>query len=180
MSDTVEVIVGRIGRAHGIRGELAVEPKTDEPDRRFAAGARVRTEDGRRQFDVVGSRWHSGRLLVRLAGVEDRNAAEDIRGLVLVADVAVDEPTGDEDEFWDRDLIGLIVLAADGTEVGRVLRVRHGAQDLLEIATVSGAERMVPFVSALVPEVDLAAGTLTLADVEGLLEDLPDEPGDPR
>ncbi|NNG19541.1 ribosome maturation factor RimM [Naumannella sp. ID2617S] len=171
---TVEVRVGRIGRAHGIRGELTVEPLTDEPDRRFTPGAELRAEDGGRRVAIAGSRWHSGRLLVRLAGVEDRNAAEELRGTILVADVPADEPPAAADEYWDRDLVGLEVRLADGTPAGRVTRVQHGAQDLLEIRTTAGATRLVPFVAALVPEVDPAARFCRLADVAGLLEDLDD------
>ncbi|WP_425309558.1 ribosome maturation factor RimM [Ammonicoccus fulvus] len=175
MSETVEVIVGRIGRAHGIRGEVAVEPLTDEPDRRFAPGARLREEEGVRVLTVEAHRWHSGRLLVRFAEAPDRTAAEGLRGLMLLANVAVDESPTDDGEFWDRDLIGLRVLTASGEPAGEVRRVQHGPQDLLVIRTTAGPERLVPFVEALVPEVDLAAGTLTLADVAGLLEDIEDE-----
>lgn len=171
MPDTVEVVVGRIGRAHGVRGEVIVHPRTDEPDRRFAPGSKLRAEADGRTFTVAASRWHSGRLLVRLEHIADRAAAEDLRGIMLLADVPGDEPTGGDDEFWDRDLIGLTVLTADGRPAGTVRRIRHAAQDLLEIETPEGVERLVPFVAALVPQVDLAAGTLTLADVAGLLDD---------
>lgn len=171
MTDTIEVIVGRVGRAHGVRGELAVEPLTDEPERRFAPGTRLRQEAGPRVLTVESHRWHSGRLLVRFAETPDRTAAEQVRGLVLLADVPADEQPTDDGEFWDRDLIGLRVLTADGREAGAVRRVQHGPQDLLVVRTVAGEERLVPFVEALVPEVDLESGTLTLADVAGLLDD---------
>jgi len=170
---TVEVIVGVVGRAHGIRGDVSVEPRTDEPERRFAPGSLVRAEgELGSPFTVAGSRWQSGRLLVRLAEVADRTAAEALRGTVLVADVAADERPEDDDEYYDRQLIGLRVLDHTGVEAGRVSEVVHtGAQDLLVVVTTAGEERLVPFVSALVPHVDLAAGTCTLADVPGLLVD---------
>lgn len=171
MSDTVEVIVGRIGRAHGIRGDVTVEPRTDEPERRFAPGTRLREEGGARVLTVEAHRWHSGRLLVRFAEAADRTAVEELRGVTLLADVAADEQPIDDGEFWDRDLIGLNVLTASGEPAGEVCRVQHGPQDLLVIRTTTGVERLVPFVEALVPEVDLAAGTLTLAEVAGLLDD---------
>lgn len=170
---SVEVIVGRLGRAHGIRGEVAVEPRTDEPDRRFAAGAELREEGGPRVFTVVASRWHAERLLVRFAELVDRTAAEAARGIVLVTDAPADERPADDDEFYDRQLVGLSVLSADGTPAGTVRGVLHLAQDLLEVQTDTGV-RLVPFVEALVPEVDLAAGHVRLADVAGLLDD-PDE-----
>lgn len=168
---TIEVVVGRIGRPHGIRGELTVEPRTDEPDRRFTPGTVLRQEAGPLRFTVVGSRWHSGRLLVQFEGIEDRTAAETCRGVVLLADVTVDEQPAGAGEFWDRDLIGLTVLTAHGEVGGEVRRIQHGPQDLLVVRTVAGEERLVPFVEALVPIVDLEGGTVTLADVAGLLTD---------
>ncbi|MDO5499543.1 MAG: ribosome maturation factor RimM [Propionibacteriaceae bacterium] len=172
---TVEVLVGRIGRAHGIRGDLTVEPRTDEPERRFAPGTVLREEAGPRILTVESSRWHSGRLLVRFADVLDRTAAESLRGMLLLADVPVEDPPSEDDEYWDRDLIGLTVHTADGQVGGEVRRVQHGPQDLLVIRTPTGEERLVPFVTALVPSVDLATRTLTLADVAGLLSDADDE-----
>ena len=170
----MEVRVGRIGRAHGIRGELSVEPLTDEPERRFAAGTRLREEHAPREFSVTAFRWQSGRLLVRLAEATDRDAAEALRGVVLVAEVDAHEAPSAVEEFWDRDLVGLQVRLADGTPAGRVQRVQHGPQDLLEVRTDDGETRLIPFVASLVPEVDLAGGFCRLADVDGLLADLDD------
>jgi len=175
--DLVEVVVGVVGRAHGIRGDVAVELRTDEPERRFADGARLRVEGTPRVLTVASSRWHSGRLLVRFDGLDDRTAAEGTRGLVLVTDVPPDELPEDEGEYYDRQLVGLEVVTTSGAPVGRVLDVIHpGPQDLLEVSTAAGP-RLVPFVEALVPEVDLAAGRLVVAEVPGLLtDDEPDEP----
>lgn len=167
----VEVTVGSIGKAHGLRGDVAIDVRTDEPERRFADGALLRVEGTRRTLTVASSRWHSGRLLVRFTEAADRTAVEQLRGLVLVVDVEADELPEDEDEYYDRQLIGLRVLRADGTEVGTIGEVVHlPSQDLLLIRTPEG-ERLVPFAAALVPEVDLAAGTCTLADVPGLVDD---------
>lgn len=181
--ELVEVVVGVVGRAHGVRGDVAVDLRTDEPERRFAAGARLRVEDAARVLTVASSRWHSGRLLVRFEELADRTAAEQARGLVLVTDVEPDEPPEDEGEYYDRQLVGLDVVTTDGTAAGRVVAVLHPAgQDLLEIETPGGS-RLVPFVEALVPEVDLAAGRLVVAEVPGLLTDAepdePDEGGEP-
>jgi 16S rRNA processing protein RimM len=168
---TVEVLVGVVGRPHGVRGEVAIELRTDEPERRFAVGARLRIEDGDAVVVVTGRRLHGDRLLVRFGGLADRTAVEALRGVRLVADVPVDERPDDAEEFYDRQLIGLRVLDHAGIEVGTVAAVLHRpAQDLLEIDTDDGA-RLVPFVSALVPTVDPAAGLLRLADVPGLLTD---------
>jgi len=180
MTQSIEVVVGVIGRAHGIRGDVAVDVRTDEPDLRFADGAVLRAEDGRRTFTVDSSRDHSGRLLVRFAELADRTAAEAVRGTVLVVDVDPAEQPEDEDEYYDRQLVGLTAVAADGTRVGPVISVLHlPLQDTLEIKTATGP-RLVPFVTAVVPTVDLAAGEVHLADLPGLLTDQEDdEPAGP-
>lgn len=164
---TTDVVVGRIGRPHGVRGEVTVEPRTDEPDVRFAAGHRLYEAD--RSWEIVASRWHAGRLLLRLEGVADRDAAEALRGTVVRARVDADAEPAAEDEFYDRHLIGLDVRV-DGASVGRVSSVVHGAQDLLEVKTGHG-KRLVPFVAALVPVVDRAAGYCEVVDLPGLLDD---------
>ena len=174
--DLVEVVVGALGRAHGIRGDVAIDLRTDEPERRFVDGAVLRVEGSTRVLTVESTRWHSGRLLARFEELEDRTAVEGARGLVLVTDVPADEVPADEGEYYDRQLVGLAVETTDGRPVGRVRDVLHpGPQDLLEVETGAGT-RLVPFVEALVPEVDLAAGRLLVVDVPGLLSDLPDEP----
>lgn len=171
MSEQVEVIVGVVARAHGVRGDLTIDVRTDEVARRFHPGAQLRTESGTR-LAVTATRWHQGRLLARFDGYPDRTAAETLRGEVLVVDVPADESPSQPEEYFDRQLVGLRVLRADGTEAGHVVEVQHfPAQDLL-VVDVDAEQRLVPFVAALVPTVDLAAGTLQLADVEGLLEDL--------
>lgn len=171
MSDTTEVIVGVIGRPHGVRGSVTVEPRTDEPELRFAPGSVLRVEGGARTLTVEGSRYSGPRLIVDFAEILDRNAAEEARGTVLMTDADVDERPADPDEFYDRHLIGLRVLAAAGVEAGVVVAVHHfPAQDLLLVRTASG-ERYVPLTSALVPTVDLDSGTCTVADVPGLLDD---------
>ena len=179
MADTIEVVVGQIGRAHGIRGDVTIDVRTDEPERRFAVGAVLRAEEGPRRFTVTAARDHSGRLLVHFAELADRTVAEAARGTVLVTDVDPAELPEDEDEYYDRQLVGLRVRAADGSEVGTVASVLHlTLQDTLEITTPAGP-RLVPFVSAVVPTVDLAAGELHLADLPGLLQDEDeDEPAD--
>lgn len=171
------VVVGRIGRAHGIRGEVSVEPRTDEPERRFAAGAVLRTQDARgaegRPLTVESMRWHSGRLLLRFEGMADRTAAEAARGTVLVVPIDPGEAPEDPEEFYDHQLVGLAVEDPAGVRLGTVSGVVHGGgQDLLRL-DVEGREVLFPFVTALVPTVDVPGGRIVLDDRPGLLaEDL--------
>ncbi len=168
---TVEVVVGVVGRPHGVRGEVAIEPRTDEPDRRFAAGQQVRVEGSSRPLTVASMRHHDGRLLVRFVGLTDRRAVEAVRGARLVADVDPDERPEEPAEFYDRQLVGLRVQTPDGEAVGMVISVLHlPGQDLLEIRTANQI-RLVPFAAALVPDVDLEGGVLTVTDIAGLLSE---------
>ncbi|MEA5154630.1 ribosome maturation factor RimM [Raineyella sp.] len=175
MSDSTTVVVGRIGKPHGIRGEVTVELRTDEPERRFAVGERLVVEGTGRTLTVTATHWHQSRLLVLFEELPDRTAVEAARGWMLTAEVDQAELPAEKDSYYDRQLIGLTALTAAGERAGTVEFVVHlPAQDLLEISTPAGT-RLVPFVAALVPAVDLAAGTLTLADVPGLLTDLETE-----
>jgi 16S rRNA processing protein RimM len=238
----MQLVVGRITRPHGVHGEVSVEVRTDEPDRRFAVGRVLPTDPAAAGPLTVDSlRWHSGRLLIQFAGVTDRNQADELRGTWLTLDSAEAGPSGDPDEFHDAELIGLAVVTTAGQPVGRVTDVRHFGQDLLVIepepagsqpsspgsgppgSAPSGAgpaptgpaptgpaptgpaptgpaptgpagrgsalaargpargaphsELLVPFVAAIVPEVDVAAGRLVIDPPPGLLELAAGEPG---
>jgi 16S rRNA processing protein RimM len=180
----VLVTVGRIGRAHGIKGEVGVDVRTDEPDRRFADGATVVTDSKvPRSLTVASSRWHSGRLLVKFAEVPDRSAAEQLRNLVVQSEVDEDERPEDPEEYYDRELIGLTVRTGDGAEAGEVIDVVHlPSQDLLEIRRPAGNAVLVPLVEELVPEINMDQQYVVVADRPGLLdpegaEVVPTEPG---
>lgn len=163
--------VGRIGKPHGIRGDVTLEVRTDEPERRFAVGTQLHAESGGAQFTVEEARWHSGRLVARFVEIPDRDAAEAARDTILMASVAEDEQPSESEEYFDRQLVGLRALSVEGREIGTVQRVLHlPAQDTLEITTADGV-RLVPFVAALVPSVDLADGSLRIVELEGLLTD---------
>jgi 16S rRNA processing protein RimM len=165
----VLVVVGRVVRAHGIRGEVVVDIRTDEPTRRFKADEILHA--GRRALKVRSSRAHGERLLVAFADVSDRDAAEALRGAVLEADVDPDQVPEAGDEYYDRQLVGLAVHDAAGRPRGTVTGVLHlPAQDTL-VVDVEGREVLVPFVTDLVPEVDMSAGWARLADVPGLLDE---------
>jgi 16S rRNA processing protein RimM len=168
----LDLVIGRIGRAHGVRGEVAVDLRTDEPQRRFAVGALVQTDPASAgPLTVTSARPHSGRLLVRFEEVADRSAAEGLRGVLLTVEVADTDPDLQPDEFYDHQLVGLRVRNHEGTVVGEVREVlHHPAHDVLVVRRSTGGEALVPFVADLVPEVDLAAGHVAVADRRGLLD----------
>jgi 16S rRNA processing protein RimM len=165
----VRVVVGRIGRAHGIRGEVAIDVRTDEPERRFAPASRLIAGD--RTLTVSRTRWHSGRLLAAFAELPDRTAAEVLRGTLLEADVDSDELPSDDGEYYDRQLIGLSARRTSGEVLGEIASVvHHGEQDTLVIRTGTGADVLVPFVAEIVPTVDVAGGFVVVTDLPGLLD----------
>jgi 16S rRNA processing protein RimM len=180
VAETVEVVVGRIGKPHGLRGEVTVDVRTDEPERRFADGTALRAEPpggsafGVSTLTVSGARWHRTTLLVSFEEIPDRNAAEAARGVVLHAEIPADESPEDPDEFYDHQLVGLAAYDVHGAALGEVTGLVHGAQDLLTIRTQEGREALVPFVKALVPEVDLVGGRVVVADRPGLVTPLED------
>src|SRR5712691_4753725 len=178
----MRVIVGRIGRPHGIRGEVVIGVRTAEPDLRFAVGAilDVRSSDDdagvqdrepadSERLTVVAARWHSGQLLVAFAGVTDRTAAGELTGSWLSVDASQLPELPDPDEFRDPELIGLSVRTAVGDPVGVVADVLHYGQDLLVVRRPDG-ECLVPFVKAIVTRVDVPAGVLVIDPPPGLLD----------
>ena len=168
----MDVVVGRVGRAHGVRGEVVVDVRTDEPAERFAVGVRLGTDPvAVGPLTVAAVRPHQDRLLLQFDGVSDRSSAEGLRGVLLTAEVAVgDEPAG-TDEFYDHQLVGLRVRDQRGSAVGEVADVVHNpGHDLLVVRRRDGGEALVPFVAELVTEVDLEGGALTVDDRPGLLD----------
>jgi 16S rRNA processing protein RimM len=170
------VVVGRIGRPHGVRGQVTVEVRTDDPDLRFAPGATLLTEPADRgPLTVADARWHSGTLLLTLAGpdgevISDREAADALRNTRLLVPLEELPELEDPDSFYDHQLVGLAAALPDGSPLGEVTAVRHEGTELLVIRRPEGGELLVPFVSAIVPTVDLAGGRLVVDPPEGLLE----------
>ncbi|MDN5932725.1 MAG: ribosome maturation factor RimM [Pseudonocardia sp.] len=166
--------VGGGGRAHGLRGELGVDVRTDSPDERFAPGAALlarRAGAPDTTLTVEAVRWHSGKLLVRFVEIPDRTAAEPLRGTRLLVHTSELAPTDDPDEFHDHELEGLLAELADGTVVGTVREILHGpAGELLVLARPDAPDALVPFVHAIVPTVDLTAGRVVLTPPDGLLD----------
>lgn len=169
----MDLVVGRVVRAHGVTGEVVVDVHTDDPDIRFAPGTalRGRVKTGpERTYTVDSARPHGARLLVRLDGVADRNAADALRGTLFLVDSKDLPPIEDPDEFYDHQLEGLQVVTTTGDAVGTVAEVLHTAAGELLSIRAEGGEVLVPFVSAIVTSVSLAEGTIEIDPPEGLLE----------
>lgn len=169
------MVVGRVLRPHGVRGEVTVEVRTDDPGRRFAVGSVLGTDpQAAEPLTVESARWHAGRLVVGFAGVADRTRAESLRGTWLTVDAAAVAHPEHPDEFHDQQLVGLSVVTVSGEHIGAVTGVRHHGQDLLVVGPTGDAHRrgevLVPFVAAIVVEVDVPAGRLVIDPPPGLLE----------
>jgi len=151
----MRLLVGRIGRAHGIGGEATIEVRTDEPQLRFAIGARVQT-DTRGDLTITSHRLHNGTLLLGFAGVTDRNGVEALRDTLLYTDVDITEQSA-PNEYHVMQLIGCQAFLESGELFGELTDVLNlPGQDVLSIATASG-EVLIPFVQQLVPHVDVVA-----------------------
>jgi len=170
---TVQLVVARIGRAHGIKGEVTVEVRTDEPELRLAPGAVLSTDPASAgPLTIESGRVHSGRLLLRFEGVQDRTGAEALRNILLIAEVDPEERPEDPEEFYDHQLIDLDVVTTDGTEVGRIAEITPPpSHDRRVVQRPDGGEVMVPFVSEIVPEIDLDEQRAVIDPPPGLLDE---------
>ncbi|MBT8225226.1 MAG: ribosome maturation factor RimM [Dactylosporangium sp.] len=195
----MQLIVGRIAKPHGVHGEVVVDVRTDDPGARFVAGAVLDTapittssaHPGPRPpadasgasrpagapwqvpatLTIVAAKPHSGRYILRFAEVFDRTCAEATRGVLLCVDSAEVPPSADPDEFNDYELVGLAAVDSAGSPLGEIIRIDHApASDLLVLRQPSGKLSLVPFVKAIVPEVDVAAGRVVVTPPAGLLE----------
>lgn len=171
----MDLVVGRVAKAHGVTGELTVDVRTDDPQRRFRKGATLRGRPSRggseREYVIESMRPHGERLLVRLVGIGDRDSAEALRGTLFLVDTAQLPPIDDPDEFYDHQLEGMAVTTTAGAAVGTVAEVLHtAAGELLSIKDADGAEILVPFVSAIVTAVSLEDRSILIDPPEGLLE----------
>jgi 16S rRNA processing protein RimM len=174
---TDALLVARIGKPHGLRGEVTVQLHTDDPDARFAPGAvlQTRATPGSgvpRTLTVASTRVHRGIWLIGFEQIPDRTGAESLRGTQLFLDAA-DLTTAEDDDaegWYEDELVGLSVVTADGTVVGEVTGLETRAvQDLIVVRLAGGGEALVPFVEAIVPEVDLDAGRVVIDPPAGLL-----------
>jgi 16S rRNA processing protein RimM len=186
------LVVGQIGRPHGIRGEVLVTVRTDDPEARFAAGSAFTTEVPRDRRVSTGPaavavpgvvykvpaklllesvRWHQGKGIAQFEGVVDRNTAEALRGVLLQVDSSEIADPDDPDEFNDHQLAGLDVVSVDGTLLGTIDRIDHApSSDLIVLKKAGGGTALIPFVSQMVPTVDLTGGRVIVDLPEGLLD----------
>jgi 16S rRNA processing protein RimM len=161
---TARLVVGRVVKPHGIRGEVVVHPETDNP-KRFEEGSTMFAGD--RPMTVRASRPHQGRLLVFFDGVEDRNAAELLRDVELEIDAA-DAGELPDGSYYPHELQGCAVVDADGRTLGTLLRVDENPANDLWVVSRDGEEVLVPAVKEIVRDVDLLARRVVLDPPEGL------------
>jgi 16S rRNA processing protein RimM len=168
----MQLVVGRIGRPHGVHGEVVVDIRTDSPELRYAVGSVFKTDPATAgPLTVETLRPHQGRFLVTFEGYADRDMADQLRGVLLCVDSATISDPEDPEEFNDHQLVGLRVELASGERLGEVVRIEHApASDLLIVRLADGRTGMVPFVRAIVPEVDVAGGKVVLTPPDGLFD----------
>jgi 16S rRNA processing protein RimM len=168
----MQLVIGRILRPHGVRGEVVVDIHTDSPNERFAVGSVLATDPAAAgPLTISELRPHLGRLLVLFDGYADRDVADQLRGVHLVVDSATIADPEDPDEFNDYQLVGLRAETPDGGRLGDVIRVEHApASDLLVLRLSDGRQGLVPFVRAIVPEVDVSGGRVVMTPPEGLFD----------
>jgi 16S rRNA processing protein RimM len=170
----VELTVGRVVKAHGVTGELVVDIRTDDPELRFAPGSVLRAKGSDRRertYTVDTVRPHGARLLLRLEGVADRDAADALRGSVFLIDSADLPPIDEDDTYYDHQLEGLRVRTTAGLEIGTVTEVLHtAAGELLAVKRDGAPELLVPFVGAIVTSVSLDDGVIDIDPPDGLLD----------
>ncbi|MCU1549876.1 MAG: Ribosome maturation factor RimM [Glaciihabitans sp.] len=183
-SNRTQLRVGRLVKAHGLKGALKVELYTDDPQRRFIPGATFTLQVPResawhgKSLELIELRWYNTHAVAFFKDVPDRTTAESLVKAILWVEQDVTELPEEEDAWYDHQLVGLGVLR-DGEKVGIVSQIDHlPAQDLLTVKTAAG-DVLVPFVKAFVPSVDIKAGTLTVTPPPGLFEQLPDDDPEP-
>ncbi len=167
----MQLVVARVGRPHGIHGEVSVEVRTDDPEGRFVPGARLETDPASAgPLTIETVRDHNGKILLTFEEVPDRTAAEGLRGVLLLGEAVEDD---EEDAWYDHQLVGLVAEDTGGQRLGEVVGVEHGAaQDLLVLRLTDRRTARVPFVAALVPEVDVPGGRVVVDPPAGLLDEL--------
>ncbi len=166
----MELVVARIGRAHGIRGEVTIELRTDSPDERFEVGRSLKTDPERfSPLKIASIRNHNGTMLLSFEGRPDRNAVEELRNVLLIADVDIPTPDSQDNQFHVSLLIGCKAVTEEGFELGEVVDILQlPTQDTL-VVDRNGEEVLIPFVKKHVPTVDVAKKIIVVREIEGLI-----------
>ena len=163
----MQLVVGRIGRAHGVLGEATIEVQTDDPDIRFQVGNKLTLDNGR-QLTIRSSRWHNQILLLAFDGVADRNQIEELRDQLISSDVDLGSLAPGEYHF--QQLIGCEVFQQNGELIGKVDEiVKLPGQDLLSVSR-SGAQVLIPMAKQIIIEIDVLAKKIVVNPPEGLLD----------
>ena len=163
----MQLVVGRIGRAHGVLGEATIEVRTDDPDLRFAVGEKLTLENGN-TLTISSNRWHNQILLLSFNGIDDRNKIEELRNQLLYAEV--DTKANQPGEYHFQQLIGCQVLLADGSKLGEVKEiVQLPGQDLLSVESAKG-EVLIPMVKQIIVSIDVDQKIIQINPPEGLLD----------
>ena len=180
ISNQTQLRVGRLLKAHGLKGAIKLELYTDSPNERFVPGAVLELQVPQdspwfgKTVTVTELRWYNQAPVIFLEGVTDRNIAETLIRAILLVQADVEELPKEPDAWYDHQLVGLKVFRGE-EELGEVIRVEHfPAQDLL-VVKVGENEVMVPFVKAIVPEVDVVAGKVTVTPPLGLFEEIEED-----
>jgi 16S rRNA processing protein RimM len=165
------VSIGKVGPAWGLQGSVFVQPLTDDVELRFPVGAKLRTDPvDRGPLTIAEAKWHGKRFVVHFDAVDDRTAAEQLRGTVLLMSAADRPALEDPDDFYDTDLVGLQARDGDGAALGDVTEIVHAPGGDYLVVRSDGRDRLIPFVRAIVPEVRLSEGFLVVDGPEGLLD----------
>lgn len=168
----MDLVVGRLGRPHGVHGEISVEVRTDEPEIRFAKGSKLSLKETNNQLTVLSSRWHQEKMLVKFEEITDRDLANDIKGKTLVIEIDPNSIETKKDQYYEFQLTGLKVIDKNEKTLGQIKEVITGlAQDLLVVATVDKKEVLVPFVKQIVINVDLNQKLITMDPPLGLFDE---------
>ena len=170
----MQLVVARIGRAHGVRGEVTIEVRTDRPEERLQVGALLKTEPSNLgPLKIQSIRNHNGTLLLSFEGISDRNSAEELRNALLVAEVDVAESELEEDEFHVTEILGCSVILEDGSVLGEVIDILQlPSQDTLVVrraSEIAGEDVLVPFVKKHVPKIDLDSRKIFIKEMEGMI-----------
>lgn len=168
----MQLLIGKVVKSHGVKGEVAVEVTTDDPDIRYAVGEVLHGKQAGKEVDltIASVRPHQKRLLVTFEEIPDRTAADSLRGMQFFAEPL--ERDEESDEYYDHELIGLRVRldSSEGDEIGEVTGVMTTPNRKILEVDYTGKEVLIPFVMDIVPEVDLEEGYLVATPPEGLLE----------